>query len=287
MDKKRKKRNYTGTGKSLIIQKLLEQLASFKTHMITANRLVEQQWKEKMQAKENIKVNAYNDEFSKDTAKKYVIVENAQELPNIKYKNIKEMFPNAIFIFFCDRIPSKKTENTWLKDKEIDYSYTLQEIIQDGYINPKYITRRNFEQLIFHLLILSDYTIDIEPKIEWEKQIYRPDFIISKEKKKKIIEVKEYRSKFISNTVLNGAVEQVNMYRRAWKNRNKENIQAILIVSFQVSNEQYFFDSSSKNFRHFNFNNKRKKEKIRNKITKCRSYHIDRKTRKYAIRKRR
>lgn len=227
-----------GTGKSIVIQKFLEQLEPFKKALIiTSNRMLEQQWRERIQTKDNIGISTYADEISEYEEEMYVVLENAQNISNKKYNNLRKSFPNSVFVFFCDVAQTPNIEDSWINGKEIAYSYTLQETLRNGYINPKIITSGNFSNLIFRLLIVSDYIIDIEPKIEQGRTIFRPDFIISKEAKKKIVEVKEYRSKFISSSMLNGAVEQVKIYRKAYEEAHKENIQSILIVSCQVSDE--------------------------------------------------
>lgn len=226
-----------GTGKGIVIQKFLEQLESFeKVLIITSSKLLEQNWKERIKVTNNIKISTYNEEFVEDKEEKYLVLENAQCISNVKYNNLKKLFPNATFIIFGD-VYQINIKNSWLKSENVVYSYTLEEALKDGYINPKIITQGSLRHLIFNLLIRSDYKIDLEPSIQHGRGMLRPDFVISKENEKKIIEVKEYRSEFVSNTILNGAVEQVKMYRKAWMDAYKENIQSILIVSCQVSDE--------------------------------------------------
>lgn len=224
-----------GTGKSIVIQKLLEQLKSLKKALIiTSNKLLEQQWKEIIKVNDKIKIGTYNDEFGEDEETQYLVLENTQCISDTKYNNLKKLFPNAVFIIFCNFI---ETKDSWLKKENVAYSYTLEDTLKDGYINPKIITQGSFRHLIFNLLIHSKYMIDLEPSIKQDRVILRPDFVIKKENEKKIIEVKEYRSEFVSNTILNGAVEQVKRYRKAWIDAYKENIQSVLIVSCQVSDE--------------------------------------------------
>lgn len=224
-----------GTGKSTVIKKLLEHLELVSTTLlITSTRLSAELWEERINEQKNIKICPYTDELLNNHEEKYIIVENSEDISNQKYQYLQELFSGSTFIFFCSTIPKK---NSWINEKKIDYSYTLKENIEEGYLNPKFISKRNFEHLIFKLLVLSDYTIEIEPRIEYKNGIFRPDFIIAKGKNKKIIEVKEYKSEFISNTILNGAVRQIKTYQKAWQDANKEAIQPILIVSCQVSDE--------------------------------------------------
>lgn len=228
----------TGTGRSTVIKLLLERLdSSKKVLIITPNNIQKYQWKEIVQDKKNTEIYTYKDTILEAKDKKYVILENAEIISNEKYQSLRKLFPNATFILFCSIIKAKDNEDYWLKMKKVAYSYTLQESLNDGYINPRIITEKNLENLIYKLLIPTNYTIEIEPKIELGNKAFRPDFIIGNDKGKKLIEVKKYRSRIVSNTILNGAVEQVKFYKKAWENIHKEPIKAILIVSCQVQDE--------------------------------------------------
>ena len=65
----------------------------------------------------------------------------------------------------------------------------------------------------------------------------RADFVADNNESKIIIEVKAYRSEFIQNTIIKQAVEQVEYYKKTWKDENEKEVEAVLIMSCQVPDE--------------------------------------------------
>ena len=223
-----------GTGKSIVIKSFLQCLEPLeKVLILVQTRVLVQKWKN-ICCNECIKVCTYSDELLQSSEKMFIILDNAEIISNEEYDNLEKLFPNSVFIYFFSTINFK---DSWLKSKNIDFSYTLQDAFREGYINPRIITNGCLEKLVYKLLILSNYIIDIEPRIDNEKCAFRPDFIISNESGKKIVEVKEDRSECISRIVLSEAVEQVRMYGNICEKFYNECVQSILVVSCFVSND--------------------------------------------------
>ena len=152
-------------------------------------------------------------------------------------KSIYKTYKNAKLICFSNKIQRMRKDKNWLNKKVIDYSLTMQQVIDEGYINPNYIGF-DFECFVEKLLKeLKLENIEKDVAIKTNQRIMRTDFVVGNNKRKIIIEVKSYRSKYIQNTIIKQAVEQVEYYKDVWKKVNGEEVQAVLIISCLVPDE--------------------------------------------------
>ena len=227
-----------GTGKSTIIKYLIEMLDYKKRILIMYNRkFLEEQAKEDLKGKENIVISNYYTDALPMVNFDYIILDNIESMNEEKYKSIYQTFKEAKIICFGDRTQRIRKDTNWLDKKVIDYSLTMQQVIDDGYINPNYIGF-NFECFVEKLLKESKFiNIEKEVALKTSQRIMRADFVVDNNERKIIIEVKSYRSEYIQNTIIKQAVEQVEYYKEIWKKVNGEEVQAVLIISCQVPDE--------------------------------------------------
>ena len=229
----------TGTGKTIIINYLVEILDSSKRFLIlTSNKSLEEQYIKILKKYKNIEVNNY---FSKEIIDKdfsYVIFDNADRLPNEKYISLCEKFKNSILIFFCNRLQRINNVSNWIEKKKIDYSITLERIIREGYINPYYLESRFLDFIEKLFCYLGIVNIERDVKIQIDRKIAaRINFVFKKGNTKILVEAKNYRSDSIQNATIYEAVEQMQYYKKVWKLEDKGDTKAILIVSCNVSEE--------------------------------------------------
>lgn len=229
----------TGTGKGVVIKSLIKKLIPEKSFLIlVGNKTIENQYVVNLKEYKNVEINNYygkefiNKEFS------YVILDNAERISEEKYISICEKYKNSILIFFCDKVQRIDENTSWIDKKTIDYSITLETVLEEGYINP-YQTESNFlnfiEKLFYHLDILE---VEKDVKLQIDKGVSsRIDFVLENDNKKILVEVKNYRSNFVQNATIYEAVEQIQYYKQQWNIKKKENAKATLIVSCNVPEE--------------------------------------------------
>lgn len=227
-----------GTGKSALIQYLIEVLEPKKHILLMYNRKVlEQQAKERLKDNENIVISNYYNDSLPMVNFDYVILDSIENMPEEKYENIYQTLKRAKIICFFDRTQRIRTDENWLNKKTIDYSLTVQQVINNGYINPNYVGVK-FECFVEKLLKeLKFVNIEKEVALKTDQRVMRIDFIVDNDERKLIIESKSYKSEFIQNTIIKQALEQVEYYKDIWKKVNGEETQAVLIVSCQVPDE--------------------------------------------------
>lgn len=227
----------TGTGKSTIIKYFIDKIESKKNILIiTNNKTTNLQYR--ILLKDNANVTVIVGDFrnlSSIIKFDYIIFTNIEMIKEEKFNTIKEKFLNTKIIAFFNVNTNK---NSWLNKKNIDYSLNLQEVLNEGYINPNYIGS-DFNQLIYKFLEyqrLTNIKQEVALKINKLNKI-RIDFIAEKEEQKLLIESKFYRSKFISNNILENIIEQLKYYKDKWKAINREDLIAVLIISCKIPEE--------------------------------------------------
>lgn len=229
----------TGTGKSTVIKNLIKNLSpSKKILVLTSAKIIEDQYITDLKEYKNIEIYNYcRKEFiNKDFS--YIIIDNAERMPEGKYISICEKFKNSILIFFCSRMQRIKKNERWIDKKTIDYSISLERVIEEGYINPYHSESKflDFVEKLFYHLDIVDGEKDVKIQID-NRVASRIDFVLEKDNKKILVEVKNYRSNFIQNATIYEAIEQVQYYKKIWRLKKKEDAKAVLIVSGNVSDE--------------------------------------------------
>ncbi len=224
-----------GTGKDAVIRHLVEMLDSKKNVLIILkSKVLEQQFKENLKYNENIVIgNYYNDAYPIVNFD-YIILNDIENVSEKQYETIYQTFKKSIIICFCNKAQRIKKDGEWLDKKTMDYSLTIQQVIEDGYLNPNYA---GFQFECFVEKILKELKfVDIEKEvaIKTNIRVMRADFIVDNNGKKIIIETKSYRSKFIQSDILKQAVEQIEYYKKIWEKVNEQKAKAVLIISSQV-----------------------------------------------------
>lgn len=227
-----------GTGKNVLIKYLVEVLNPKKHILAMYNRkILEEQAKENLKGNQNIVIANYYADALPTANFDYIILDNIENMSKEKYESIYQTFKEAKIICFCDRTQRIRKDENWLDKKTIDYSLTVQQVINDGYINPNYIGFK-FECFVEKLLKeLKFVNIEKEVALKTNRRVMRADFIVDNNERKIIIEAKSYRSEFIQNTIIRQALEQVEYYKEIWEKVNEEEAQAVLIISCQVPDE--------------------------------------------------
>ncbi len=227
-----------GTGKSTVI-KYLVQLLDSKNQILVMQKttLSEQQFKEDFRDYENIVIENHNTNILSKVSFDYIILNDIENMPEEEYIRIYQARKKAKIICFCDRNQRIKESGKWLDKKTMDYSLVMQKVINEGYINPNYVGYK-FECFVEKLIKELKFTnIEKEVAIKTNQRVMRADFVADNNESKIIIEVKAYRSEFIQNTIIKQAVEQVEYYKKRWKDENEKGVEAILIMSCQVPDE--------------------------------------------------
>lgn len=227
----------TGTGKNTVIKEIIRKLNQEGNILIlTKRKILEVQYIETFKDYKNIEISNYcNMENNKNF--RYVILDETEYISEEEYRTIYQIFDSAVFIFFCNNFQKSKKGGNWLNKKEIDYSLTIQQVINDGYINPNQEDFK-FEYFVEQLLSSLNFaSIQKEVALKINRGALRIDFIADNDEKKIIVEVKSYRSEFVQNTIINQAVEQIEHYREKWKEVKREGTDAVLVVSCKVSDE--------------------------------------------------
>lgn len=227
-----------GTGKNMLIKHLVEMMNSEKHILIILNSKVsEQQFKENLKYNENIVISNYYTNISPTVNFDYIILNDIENVSEEKYETIYQRFKKSKIICFGNKAQRIKKNGEWLNKKTMDYSLTIQQVINDGYIDPNYIGYE-FECFVEKLLKeLKFVNIEKEVSIKTNEKVMRTDFIVDNNEKKIIIETKSYRSQFIQNTILKQAIEQVEYYKESWEKINGQEAQAVLITSCQVTDK--------------------------------------------------
>lgn len=226
----------SGTGKSIVIEEVIKLLEAKSNILImNKNKIAEQQFKEQFKNYKNVTIENYYNCQSIIDKFDYIIFNDMEELSEEKYKNIYQIFKKARMIGFCNKSQRISKRGEWLDKKTIDYSITIQQIINDGYMNPNQLENQ-FQYFIEELLKkLRFINLEKERALKTKKGIMRVDFIIHNNEKEIIVETKDYRSKFVESTIINRAIEQLDYYKSILQEENKNDIEAILIMNCYVS----------------------------------------------------
>ena len=227
-----------GTGKNIVIRHLIKMLGTEKhILMVCREKVLEQQFKQDLKDDANVVICNYYADISPIINFDYIILNSIECIPEEKYKSIYQKFKKSKIICFYDRNQRIEERGNWIDTKNIDYSITMQQVIDDGYINPNYV-RYKFESFIEKLLIeLRFVNIKKDVALKANQRIMRADFLVDSNKRKIIIEAKCYKSEFIQNTIVEKSIEQVEYYKEIWQKVNGEEVQAVLIMSCRVPDE--------------------------------------------------
>lgn len=228
----------TGAGKSAIIKYFAKCLKP-KSRILIMHSLEigERQSSEVFKECENITISTYRN-IPLTTNWDYIILNELQDISEEQYRQICQTFKKVkTIICFLDETQRARKKGAWLNKKQIDYTLTLQQIIQEGYMNPNQVAFQ-FENFVEKLLEELKFTeVRKEMELTAKQRKTRIDFIVNNYEKEIIIEVKGYRSRYVQNTIIKQAVEQVEYYKQMWEAEKKKEVDAILILSCQVSEE--------------------------------------------------
>jgi len=232
----------SGTGKSKVIKKFAEQYN--QKILIVVDRLeFERKYTDILKNNVNVSVKHYAD-LSSTSDYDYVIFNDTDKLSNDKYDEMCQYFDGAILIFFLSVPLEFFDEDRWITGKKIDYSFTALQAIENGYVSPKFESK--FESLVLELLRKQKFdNIQEEVVISHGRSSCRLDFAFKNNGANVFVEVKNYRSKYVSFDTIERAVSQVERYRNLSAMSKKEDIIAVLIVSSLLTQEQkdYFYRS--------------------------------------------
>lgn len=227
----------TGSGKSTIIKKLIE-LLNLESRILILNRTrtLEYHFKELLKDYKNVGIGSYYNYPIADNFD-YIILNDIENLSEENYKNIYCSSKEAKLICFCNRGQRIIDSSNWLDDISIDYSITTEQIINEGYINPNQIDYR-FEKFIEDLFSeLGFSSIERDVALSNDQVMMRVDFVACNGDKKIIVETKNYRSKYIENTIINYSVDRLYSYMKVWHGKSKNNVDAILVMACYVPDE--------------------------------------------------
>ena len=224
----------TGTGKNVVIEQLIKLLdIKSKILIINKRKALEQQLSEKLKNYKNVTIGSYYKYCPLADKFDYIILNDMEFLSEEEYNRYR-VLKNTKLICFCN-INQRTNDDNWLNEITMDYSLTIQQIINDGYMNPLEDGFRYFVEKILKELEFSIF--EREVALKTKLGVIRADFIVHNNKKKIIVESKDYRSKFVENTIINRAIEQIEYYKNAWQETNKENAEVILIMTCYVPDE--------------------------------------------------
>jgi hypothetical protein len=139
---------------------------------------------------------------------------------NTKNDKIINLFRNAnsMFVGVITSHTDKEQTLGWFSDTQPDFSYSINDSVRDGYldfeIQPQ-IFEQEFINFFNRLMKHLDYSFIMEPSINSR---IRPDLLISLDDEELICEIKAYRSRNVSKTVLDTAVAQILNYKSILEN---------------------------------------------------------------------
>lgn len=158
-------------------------------------------------------------QVSVDIIKKFdLIVCDAGQ--NAKNEKIISLFrsANSMFVGVITSYLDKGQTPGWFSDTPPDFSYSISDGVRDGYFGFK-MQPQVFEKELINffsgLMKHLDYSLIIEPSMN--SRIH-PDLLISLDDQKIICEIKAYRSRNVSKTVLDTAVAQILNYKSILEN---------------------------------------------------------------------
>lgn len=165
-------------------------------------------------------------QVSIDIIKKFdlIVCDSGQNAKNEKIINLFRS-ANSMFVGVITSYYSKGQLPGWFSDTLPDFSYSNNEIERNGYFHFKMqpqIFEKQFVHFFSRLMKNLKYSSTIEPSIN--SRIY-PDLLVSLEDKEIICEIKAYRSRNVSKTVLETAVEQILRYKVILESNDNPNIQ--------------------------------------------------------------
>lgn len=227
----------TGTGKDVVIKRLIELLNhQSRILVLNKNKMLELQFREYLKDYKDVEIGNYHS-YTIVSDFDYIILNGVESLSEKDYKNIYHLSKEAKLICFCNRSQMIKGDGKWLDNINMDYSTTVEQIINRGYINPNQMGYR-FELFVENLFEeLGYFNIEREVALGNDQKVMRVDFVAYNDIKKIIVETKNYRSKYIENTIINLAIDHLYSYRTAWEEKYNGNILAILVMACYVPDE--------------------------------------------------
>lgn len=171
----------TGTGKNTVIKEIIRKLNQEGNILIlTKRKILEVQYIETFKDYKNIEISNYCN-MTNNKNFRYVILDETEYISEEEYRTIYQIFDSAVFIFFCNNFQKSKKGGNWLNKKEIDYSLTIQQVINDGYINPNQGDFK-FEYFVEQLLSSLNFaSIQKEVALKINRGALRIDFIADNE----------------------------------------------------------------------------------------------------------
>lgn len=193
-------------------------------------------------SKSNLNEKVYIDTFNKFLLNEHlynikykdiecVICNDVDFMKDYEYKYIEVFFKNAHFILTSSTFKKK----LWLEKKGKTFSFTLSNMLESGYINPK-SAEIKFES--FWRKLLCHYNFKnismYKPYETKEGKIIRPDIIIEDKNEIIIFEIKEYRNNHVSYDIVNTAVAQIKYYKEIIKSIENKKVKPYLILLCEI-----------------------------------------------------
>ncbi len=220
----------TGTGIYKVIKEIIHKMPSsnilFLARGLPNNRLFREV--------KNVTVSFYPSTLKEDIYD-IVILINTDYIDEAYYKLLRKNYSNALFISFCS---SESHSKTWLQNKKMDYVLSAEKAIKRGLISPN-ITGYLFEKFAEIFLNQYDFTEILKDySIKYHEYFFLTDFLLKKNNQKIIVEVKGYQSRFVKQSILNQAIEQVSHYNKIARKIFDEKVISILLVSCRVPSKE-------------------------------------------------
>lgn len=161
-----------------------------------------------------------------------VICDEIDYIKDYEYQYFVELFKSSHFILTS----SDTKKNEWLSRKNKTFSYTLSNMLDSGYINPKdnEVDFDIFWKKFFAVYDLKDIHMYQPYETEEGRRIIRPDIIIEYKNEILLFEIKEYRNNHISYDVINKAISQIKNYKEIVKGIENKEVKPYLILLCEI-----------------------------------------------------
>ena len=141
-----------------------------------------------------------------------VICDDAQFTKNNNIKHLLQSL-SAMFVGITSPGLTGKDSQGWFNDTPAAFTYSTVDSRKDGYpIQPQKYGLA-VEDFLDRLLQQFGYDVKKEPKLGSNSEQIRPDILASSDEQRIILEVKAYRDRNVSLSIINTAIKQMLFYK--------------------------------------------------------------------------
>ncbi len=247
----------TGLGKSIIIQSVIQRILNSDNNSsvlyLSSNRTMCEQLRhfalketERVSISNNIKeynnqsllITTYQDLISNYKALDMssiimVICDEANRMKTVKYDEIFNLKNISYLGIMSNSIYS---DESWFKDAVCFFEYTINNAIEDGYVQ-RYDEKALIESIVIPLLEKQGYAKILRGEIEKVNNLHSEiDITAKKDNSTFLLEVKAYRGIHISSEIINIAVNQILNYKNDYiQTTCDNNLKCILVMFCKVN----------------------------------------------------